>query len=114
MTVNLKKPHKYRAVQTVVDGIKFPSKHEARTYSELKLKVKAGVIDFFLRQVPIDLPGGVKMRIDFVTFERIPPRLGINNAYVVEFVDAKGVITKDWKNKKKIAEAIYPITIETT
>lgn len=36
--------HKYRAVATWVDGIKFPSKAEARRYQQLRLLEKAGEI----------------------------------------------------------------------
>jgi hypothetical protein len=38
-------PSKYRAVPTVVDGIRFHSKAEARRYQELKLLEKAGEIE---------------------------------------------------------------------
>jgi len=37
-------PHKYHAVRTVVDGVSFASKAEARRYSELRLLEKAGEI----------------------------------------------------------------------
>ena len=35
---------KYRAIKTVVDGITFDSKKEAKRYSELKMMEKAGII----------------------------------------------------------------------
>lgn len=35
---------KYRAIKTIVDGIKFDSRKEAKRYQELKLLEKAGVI----------------------------------------------------------------------
>ena len=35
---------KYRAIKTVVDGITFDSKKEAKRYSELKIMEKAGII----------------------------------------------------------------------
>jgi len=38
------KPNKYRAVPTIVDGHKFPSKHEATRYGQLKLLEKLGEI----------------------------------------------------------------------
>jgi hypothetical protein len=40
----IKRCHKYGAVQTQVDGIKFPSKAEARRCSQLKLLERAGEI----------------------------------------------------------------------
>ena len=36
--------HKYNAIPTTVDGIRFASKREARRYLELKLLQKAGHI----------------------------------------------------------------------
>ena len=51
------KKHKYKAKQTEVDSIKFPSKLEAGYYLKLKLRKQAGDIKYFLRQVPLHLPG---------------------------------------------------------
>lgn len=39
-----KKPSKYRAIKTVVDGITFDSRKDGRRYRELRLLEKAGVI----------------------------------------------------------------------
>ncbi|HJY22034.1 MAG TPA: DUF1064 domain-containing protein, partial [Hanamia sp.] len=72
-------------------------------YKKLQLLVKAGHVLFFLRQVPLHLPGGSKYVCDFVEF------LADGN---VRFVDVKGVETSEFIVKKKIVEAIYPITIE--
>lgn len=95
--------HKFNAIRTVVDGIKFASKKESRVYEDLLLRQAAGEIIFFLRQVPFHLPGGVKYVVDFVTFERDG---------LVRFVDAKGMRTPLYVAKKKIVEAQYPIQIE--
>jgi hypothetical protein len=95
--------HKFRAIQTIYDGIKFPSKKEANYYLDLKLRVKAGEILFFLRQVPLHLTGGVKLVVDFQEFH-------VDGT--VHFVDTKGVQTESFKAKKKQAEFLYPITIE--
>jgi hypothetical protein len=43
-TITLKRPHKYRAQRTEVDGITFHSKREAARYQELKLLETAGEI----------------------------------------------------------------------
>jgi hypothetical protein len=86
----------------VVDGIRFGSKREAAYYSNLLLARRSGKLQFFLRQVPLHLPGGVVYRCDFVEFWNDgPPR----------FVDVKGFKTKEYAIKKKIVEATYPITI---
>lgn len=47
-----KKRSKYRAVKTVVDGIKFDSKHEAKVYSDLKILSYAGVVGGFNIHTP--------------------------------------------------------------
>ena len=95
--------HKFHAVQTIRDGMKFSSKKEARYYDELKIKVKAGLVFFFLRQVPFHLPGGVKYVVDFQVF---------NSDGTVSFVDVKGVKTKEFIRNKKMVEVLYPIKIE--
>lgn len=96
--------HKFHAVATESDGIKFSSKKEARYYGGLKLKVAAGQVLFFLRQVPFHLPGGVRLVVDFVEFRADG---------TVHFVDTKGVETESFKAKRRMVEAVYPIKIET-
>lgn len=95
--------HKFNAVATERDGIKFASKREAKCYDDLVLQQKAGTVLFFLRQVPIHLPGGTKLVVDFVVFYTDGN---------VRFVDAKGMETDVFKVKKREVEAIYPFTIE--
>lgn len=94
--------HKFKNIITEVDGIKFRSKKEAKYYQELKLKQKAGIVLFFLFQIPIYLPGGVKYIVDFVEF------MADEN---VNFVDVKGYRTPQYKTKKKLVEALYPFKI---
>ena len=48
-------PSKYHARKTVVDGITFDSKREAKRYGELKLLERAGAIKGLQRQVPYEL-----------------------------------------------------------
>jgi hypothetical protein len=85
------------------DGIKFSSKKEARVYGQLKLQQAAGEVVFFLLQVPFHLPGGVKYICDFQVFYA---------AGHVRFLDAKGMMTESFKAKKRMVEAIYPVTVE--
>ena len=59
------KPLKYKNKPTVVDGIRFDSKAEARRYGELKLLKRAGEVKYFLRQTPFHLEGGIKYLADF-------------------------------------------------
>jgi len=95
--------HKYHAQPTVNDGIRFDSKKEARYYTELKLQKKAGLVLFFLRQVPLHLPGGTKLVVDFLVFYTDGS---------CRFIDVKGVRTAVYKLKKREVEHHYPITIE--
>lgn len=96
--------HKYGAIQTVNDGIKFSSKKEANYYRDLKLRKLAGEIILFLRQVPFYLPGNTKYVVDFQEF---------HSDGTVHFVDVKGMKTKMFVMKKKQVEELYaPIVIE--
>ena len=95
--------HKYHAIRTECDGIKFPSKKEAKVYEQLKARKLAGEIVFFLRQVPIHLLGGVRYVCDFLSF---------NVDGSCHFIDAKGMKTALYIAKKKMVEAEYPIVIE--
>jgi len=95
--------HKYKARPTEIDGWFFPSQKEGRYYQELKLKVKAGYVLFFLCQVPIRLLGNVKMVVDFLEF---------HTDGTVHFVDTKGKRLRSYIDKKKMVESIYPFDIE--
>ena len=95
--------HKFSAIRTVRDGITFDSKKEAQYYDTLKLMIRAKEIIFFLRQVPFDLPGTVKYRVDFQEF---------HSDGTIHFIDVKGYATPEYKAKKKMVESLYPIEIE--
>ena len=99
------KKHKYGAKKVVIDGIRFDSKKEGKYYEQLKMRVMAGEVSYFLRQVPLHLPGGTILRVDFVEF-------WTDNT--VHWIDVKGYVTDTFKIKKREVEAHYPITIETT
>ena len=88
----------------MVDGITFDSKREARYFCELKLRVMSGEVRYFLRQVPFDLPGNTKYRIDFMEVHA--------NDESVHYIDVKGFETPAFRRSKKQVEALYPITIE--
>lgn len=101
---------KYRAIPTVVDGIKFASKREARRYGVLKLMRLAGQIHDLRLQVEFPLVvGGVLVSTyvaDF-TYREEP-----GNAYIVE--DSKGFRTPVYKLKARLMKAVYGITIRET
>ena len=95
--------HKYLNKPTDVDGVKFPSKLEARYYKHLLEEQADGRNIFFLRQVPFHLPDNTKYIVDFVVFA---------SDGTVHFIDTKGFETKEFILKKKWVESIYPIEIE--
>lgn len=100
--------HKFNAISTVNDGVRFDSKLEARYYDLLKLKKHEGSVLFFLRQVPFHIHGenqsaGVRYVCDFQVFYADGS---------VEFIDIKGMETPDFKMKKKLVEASYPVEIK--
>ncbi len=95
--------HKFRAKPVNYDGQHFASKLEGAYFQKLELEKRAGVVLFFLRQVPLHLPGGVKYVCDFVVFYADG---------TVRFIDVKGVETSEFITKKKLVEAIYPLQIE--
>ena len=91
--------HKYHASPTTVEGIKFPSKREAVYYQELCLRQRAGDIVGFFRQVPLDLPGGIKYVMDFFVFS-------VDGS--CEAIEVKGYETKEWKLKHRLVKQCYP------
>lgn len=98
---------KYGNTRIEIDGIKFDSKHEASVYYDLLLRVRAGELKSVLRQVPFDLPGGIRYYADFVT---ITPDMRIEGVY-----DAKSEATRKnrvYINKKKQMKACWDIDIK--
>ena len=103
----MKKQSKYKNVKTVVDGIKFDSKLEAKRYGSLKLLKAAGEIESFELQKRYPLVvNGVKICTYVCDFVVNYP----NGARVIE--DTKGVLTPDFKLKMKLMKAIYNIDIQ--
>jgi hypothetical protein len=101
------KPSKYhvgKKAKRHCNGILFASVKEMEYYKDLQLLIKGGELKFFLRQVPFDLPGGVKYKVDFVEFHPDGS---------VRFIDVKGIETDMFKVKKRQVESLYPVKIET-
>lgn len=94
--------HKFKAKPVIYDDVRFASKKEHKRYVELKFLQKLGKVLFFLRQVPIHLPGGVKYLCDYQVFWADE---------TVTFEDVKGIKTSMYILKKKQVESIYPLTI---
>lgn len=104
MAAQNKKPSKYGAKRTEVDGIVFHSKREAERYQELKLLEQAGHIRMLELQpaYPISVNGVhiCKVILDFRYFE--------GQTRSVE--DVKGVDNALSRLKRKLVEAAYPGT----
>lgn len=101
--------NKFRAVKTIVEGIKFDSKGEARRFCDLKILERVGEIselslqpEFVLQEAFVDSDGKkqrpVKYRADFKYLE--------NGKWIVE--DFKGVQTAEFRLKKKLFLKRYP------
>ena len=96
---------KYGNRRVEIDGKRFDSKHEAEVYGELMLRQRAGELKLVLRQVPFDLPGGIRYIADFVTMDY---------AGNVEVIDAKSPVTKQnrvYINKRKQMASEWGIEI---
>lgn len=99
------------AQATEVDGIKFPSKREARRYQELQILKRAEGIRRLRRQVmfPLVVKGWPVYeegyRADFTYYELECGEW----FFVVE--DTKGHKTETYLNKKRLMKAIYGIEI---
>lgn len=99
---------KYNAVKTVVNGIRFDSKKEARRYGQLKLLERSGNITELSLQPRFDLTiNGCKCGFYKADFRYIE-----NNKEVIE--DVKGVKTAVYNLKKKLVKAIHGIEIFET
>ena len=101
-----KKRAKYGNRKVEIDGMKFDSQHEADYYFGTLLPLwRAGEYKMLARQVPFDLPGGIKYIADFVT-------VGMDGE--VRVIDAKSAATRrirTYINKKKQMKAIWRIEI---
>ena len=94
--------HKFNAKAVIRQGKRYDSKLEGRYAAKLELAQKAGDLLFFLRQVPFDLPGGVKYRADFMEFWADGE---------VKVTDCKGMETQLFKLKKAQLEELYPFQL---
>ena len=101
---------KYHNSKTVIDGIRFDSKKEAKRYLELKILEKAGIIKCLKRQVPYVIINksrygrAIKYVADFTYYE--------DGKLVVE--DVKGVRTPVYKLKKRLMAERFGIEVKET
>ena len=99
--------HKFGAQKTVVDGIVFASKAEARRYSELALLERKGLISGLELQPRYDFEvNGVRVgfyKADFRYWDKA------TNKAVVE--DVKGYRTDVFAIKAKLMRALYRVEV---
>ena len=107
-----KKKSKYGNKKVSVDGIPFDSQKEANYYCDLKLRKRAGDIDWFLCQVPIlcnegdDTGKPIRYFVDFVVCEK---------GGTIRFDDvkpSKTFLTDVYKIKKKLVRSQHGIEIQ--
>lgn len=102
------KRRKYGNRKVTVDSMRFDSQHEADYYFGVLIpRVKAGELKCVCRQVPIDLPGGIRYIADFIT---IKPDMTVEAV-----IDAKSEITRKdrvYINKKKQVLKCWGIEIK--
>lgn len=104
-----RRPNKFGAVKTVVDGIRFDSKAEARRYSQLKLMEKAGVIRELKLQPEFSLEVNGKQICKYVAdFQYYDNE---RKTTITEDVKSKATITPVYRIKKKLTEALHDVTI---
>lgn len=100
------KRNKYGNRRVIVDGMAFDSQHEADYYFSTLLPWKQiGELKLLLRQVPFELPGGIKYIADFLTVDKDGE---------VTVIDAKSEATRKnrtYINKRKQVKAIYGLDI---
>lgn len=104
----LPKPPKYGNVKTIFKSAQgfernYDSKLEARVAERLDSELMAGDVAAWLPQIPILLPGGVRLVVDFLVFYRDGSH---------RWLDAKGRETQASINKRKQAMALYGINVE--
>jgi len=101
--------HKYNACKTVVDGIKFDSKDEARRYTELKMSLNAGIIKNLELQPEFILQEAFRFKgnnIKAIKYKADFKYIDSGGDEMVE--DVKGHPTPVYKLKKKLLLFRYP------
>jgi len=96
---------KYKNKIVIINGKRFDSLLEGNYYIELLRLQKIGIVSYFLRQVPIELSEYTsdKYRLDFLVFY---------SDGQIEFIDVKGIVTKEFRLKKSLIEGLYPFKIK--
>lgn len=105
-----RRPNKYFAKKTVAMGLKFDSRWEAERWGQLKAMERAGVVSQLERQIKYELSiNDVKICDYIADFRYLLEEENGLSKLVVE--DAKGILTPEFKLKKKMMKAIHGIDI---
>lgn len=101
--------NKYNNKKTIVDGIAFDSKMEARYYQNLKLLQEAGEITAIELQPKFELlPTFTKNGVTHRAITYTADFKVMHNDGRVEIVDVKGHETQVFRIKRKLFEKKYP------
>lgn len=92
---------KYRAVPTVIDGIRFASKKEAARYQELRLAQHAGDIS------ELELQPNFPLWVEGVLICTYRADFKYREGSLVVIEDVKGFRTPEYKIKAKLFKALY-------
>ena len=95
--------NKYHARRTEYNGRFYASKAEANYAWHCDLAKKVGRVQFWLRQVPFDIPGHSRYYLDFMVFEPEGK---------VIFVEVKGKDLPMGKLKRQQVEELYGIEVK--
>jgi hypothetical protein len=110
-----KKRSKFGNVPVTVDGIRFPSKAQARRDQQLKLAVAHGAIYGYVAEVSIRLPGGNRIRLDSLVNEPVNykcTQCGAHNTVATLVLeDVKGHVAKEWEVKRKALEGALRVKV---
>ena len=98
---------KYGAIKTVVDGITFASKREAKRYSELKLLERYDEISELELQPRYDF----RLNGMFIGFYKADFRYRNNRTGEIIIEDSKGMATPVYRLKKKMMKAFHNIEV---
>jgi hypothetical protein len=106
-----KKQSKYRNKRVERHGLKFDSILEADWFDHLTFLRRIGEVLWFARQVNFELPGGVKLRVDYVVIYRASITADGIQLARPEVHDTKGHETRESINKRKMVKAIHGVDV---
>lgn len=106
--------NKFNAKKTIVDGITFDSKKEARYYMQLKMLLKAKNIKERVVKIELQPRFDIKVEGKQIAFYKADFRVTFADNRI-EIIDVKGLkkgcAYQMFRLKKKLVEALYNIEI---